>query len=175
MACFLVAVLSSYKHTCFDVPTPYPALCDASHLAICTVCNPFFLVNTQSLVLGYRWNSCPSGPAVWYCTLSSVTQSVRSAFEKLWPCLCPPPSYLLVFGKPCSSGFPRVRSTWTVLLHPPCWHLTAVRCHLICLFPIAGTITAEWLSWLGGSPRLLQPLRDLLYGHPSLRLPRVMV
>ena len=31
-----------------DVPTLYPALRDASRLAICTVGNPFFLVNTRS-------------------------------------------------------------------------------------------------------------------------------
>jgi len=35
-------------------PTLYPALRDASRLAICTVGNPPFLVNTQSLVSGYR-------------------------------------------------------------------------------------------------------------------------
>ena len=33
---------------------------------------------------------------------------------------------------------------------------------------LAGTSTAEWLSSLGGSPRLLHPLRDLLYGRNSL-------
>ena len=31
-----------------DVPTLYPALRDASRLAICTVGNPLFLVNTRS-------------------------------------------------------------------------------------------------------------------------------
>jgi len=38
---------------CVDVPTLYPALRDASRLAFCTVGNPFFIVNTPSLVSGY--------------------------------------------------------------------------------------------------------------------------
>jgi len=42
------------KHARVDVPTLYPALRDVSRLAICTVGNPFFLVNTRSLVSGYR-------------------------------------------------------------------------------------------------------------------------
>jgi len=37
-----------------DVPTLYPALRDASRLAFCTVGKPLFLVNTRSLVSGYR-------------------------------------------------------------------------------------------------------------------------
>jgi len=39
---------------CVDVPTVYPTLRDASRLAFCTVGNPCFLVNTRSLVSGYR-------------------------------------------------------------------------------------------------------------------------
>ena len=93
---------------------------------------------------------------------------------------CEPVSVLRVgtsrlFREPFYSGFPLVRSTCIVLLYPLCWHLTAVSWHLICPTPIAGTITAEWLSSLGGSPRLLHLLRDLLYGRKSLRLPWVMV
>jgi len=41
-------------HTRVDVPTLYPALRDAFRLAICTVGNPPFPVNTRSLVSGYR-------------------------------------------------------------------------------------------------------------------------
>ena len=42
------------EHARIDVPTLYPALCDASRLAICTVGNPFFLINARSLLSGYR-------------------------------------------------------------------------------------------------------------------------
>ena len=72
---------------------------------------------------------------------------------------CDPVSVLSVrtsrlFGEPSSSRFPRVRSACTVLLHPLCWHLTTVQLAPYCPVPIAGTITAEWLSSPGGSPRL---------------------
>ena len=108
------------EHARVDVPTLYPTLRDASCVAICTVTvgNPFFLVNTRSLVSGYRWSSCPGGPAPWYCTPSWAARSVRSAFEKSWPCLGPPRLYFSVFGEPSLSRFPRVGSACTVLLHP---------------------------------------------------------
>ena len=54
MASFLVAVLSLFKHACVDVPTPYHTLGDTPYLVFCTVSNPFFLVNTWSLVLRNR-------------------------------------------------------------------------------------------------------------------------
>jgi len=54
MASFLVAVLSSFKHACVDIPTPYPALRDVPRLVFCTVCHPFFLVNTRSPASAYR-------------------------------------------------------------------------------------------------------------------------
>jgi len=76
---------------------------------------------------------------------------------------CDPVSVLRVrtsrlFGEPSSSGFPRVRSTCTVLLHTLCWHLTAVQLAPYCPVPVAGTITAKWLSSPGGSPRPPHPL-----------------
>ena len=84
------------EHACVDVPTLYPALRDASRLAFCPVGNPPSSLNTPSLVSDYRWSSCPGGPALWYCTLSWVAGSVRLAFEKLWPRLRPPCSYVSV-------------------------------------------------------------------------------
>jgi len=48
------SILSSFKHACVDVSPPYPALRDASRLAICIVGNPLSIVNTRSLVSGYR-------------------------------------------------------------------------------------------------------------------------
>jgi len=44
MDCFLVP----FVFVRVDVPTRYPALRDAPRLAICTVGNPLFLVNTRS-------------------------------------------------------------------------------------------------------------------------------
>jgi len=64
-----------------------------------------------------------------------------------------------LFGEPSSSRFPRVGSACTVLLHPLCWHLTAVQLAPYCPVPVAGTITAQWLSSPGGSPRPPRPLR----------------
>jgi len=75
-------ILSSFKHAWADVSPPYPALRNASRLAICTVGNPISIVNTRSLVSGYRWSSCPGSPPLPYCTLSWVARSVRSSFEE---------------------------------------------------------------------------------------------
>ena len=69
-------------------------------------------------VWGYWWSSCPGGPALWYCTLSWVAGSVRSAFAQSWPCFGRPRSHFSVVGKPSHSRFPRVRSACTVLLRP---------------------------------------------------------
>jgi len=84
---------------------------------------------------------------------------------------CDPVSVLRVrtsrlFGEPSSSRFPRVGSACTVLLPPLCWHLTAVQLAPYCPVPIPGTITAEWLSWPGGSPHPPHPLlRFTLLSH----------
>jgi len=43
-------------------------------------------------------------------------------------------------------------STCTLVLHPPCWPLTAVSRHIICHVPTAGTLTAVWLFSLSGAP-----------------------
>ena len=47
-------ILPSFKHACVGVSPPYPALRDTSRLAICTVGNPLSIINTRSLVTGYR-------------------------------------------------------------------------------------------------------------------------
>ena len=46
MASLLVAILSSVRYACIDVPTPYPELPDASRLAICTVGHRPSIINT---------------------------------------------------------------------------------------------------------------------------------
>jgi len=62
-------------------------------------------------------------------------------------------------GEPSSSRFPRVGSACTVLLHPHCWHLTAVSWHLTAVswHRTAGpSLLAPLL--LSGSPRWVAPL-----------------
>jgi len=163
------------EHARVDVPTLYPALHDASRLALWTVGNRPSSVNTRSFVLDYRWSSCPCGAALWYCTLSWVARSVRPVFEKLWPHLHPLCSYFSVVWRALLLPLPmrQIRLHGTAS-HPP------LASHCLQLAPYcqvltAGTTTAEWLSSLGGSPRLLHPLHDLLYGRNSLRLPQLMV
>jgi len=142
------------EHARVDVPTPYPALRDASRLAICTVGNPPSSVNTRLLVMDYRRSSCPGGSALWYCTLSWVAVSVRWLSRS-----CDPVSVLRVytsrlFGEPSSSRFPRVGSACTVLLRPSLADtLSAPSAGTLLPFTIAGTSTAEWLSSPGDSPR----------------------
>jgi len=52
MDSFLVPFI--FEHARVDVPTLDSALRNAPRLAFCTVGNLFFLVNTRSLVSGYR-------------------------------------------------------------------------------------------------------------------------
>jgi len=72
---------------------------------------------------------------------------------------CDPVSVLRVrtsrlFGEPSSSLFSRVRSAYTVLLHPSlAGTLSAPSAGTLLPFTIAGTSTAEWLSSPGDSPR----------------------
>jgi len=72
---------------------------------------------------------------------------------------CDPVSVLRVrtshlFGEPSSSGFRRVRSACTVLLHPSlAGTLSASLAGTLLPLTIAGSSTAEWLSSLGDSPR----------------------
>jgi len=127
------------EHARVDVPTLYPALRDALRLVFCTVGEPPSSVNTRSLVSDYRWSSCPGGPALWYCTLSWVAGSVRSAFEKLWPRLRPPCSYFSVVWRAFLLPLPTrqvrlhrtathsllepyCRPAGTLLPRPRCWH-----------------------------------------------------
>ena len=127
------------EHTCIDVPTLYPALGDVSRLAFCTVGNPPSSVNTRSLVLDYRWSSCPGGPALWYCTLSWVAGSVRSVFEKLWPRVRPPCSYFSVVWR----AFLLLLPTRQIRLHRTATSFFS--CHLIC--PFGWHPTAPHDSW----------------------------
>ena len=88
---------------------------------------------------------------------------------------CDPVSVLRVrtsrlFGEPSSPRFPRVGSACTVLLHRLCWHLTAVQLAPYCPVPIAGTITAEWLSSPGGFPRPPHPLLRVTLRSQTSRL-----
>jgi len=72
---------------------------------------------------------------------------------------CDPVSVLRVrtsrlFGEPSSSRFPRVGSACTVLLHPSlAGTLSAPSAGTVLPLALAGTLTAEWLSSPGDSPR----------------------
>ena len=165
------------EHARVDVPTLYPTLRDASRLAFCTVGNPPSCVNTRSLVSDYRWSSCPTGPALWYCTLSWGAGSVRSAFEKLWPRLRPPCSYFSVvwraFLLPLPTRQVRLHRTATSffswhLLCPFGWHPTA---------PHDSWYLHCWVALLAGwLPSSSSRSRDLLHSRkPRIRLRCVMV
>jgi len=72
---------------------------------------------------------------------------------------CDPVSVLRVrasrlFGEPSSSRSPRVRSACTVLLHPSSARtISAPSAGTLLSLTMAGTLTAEWLSSPGDSPR----------------------
>jgi len=147
--------------------------CDASRLAFCTVGNPPSSVNTRSLVSDYRWCSCPGGPALWYCTLSWVAGLVRSAFEKLWPCLHPPCSYFSVdwraFLLPLPTRQIRLHRTATSffswhLICPFGWHPTAPHdsWYLHCWV----ALLARWLpSPSSSAPAIYSTVANLALGY----------
>ena len=94
----------------------------------------------------------------------TVTPSPSSVFVLIrWLASLPPPTSHA--SDPLASYCYRLPAGISL---PSSWHLH-------CPVPIAGTITAERLSSLGGSTRLLHPLRDLLYGRNSSWLRYSMV
>ena len=165
------------EHARVDAPTLYPALRDPARLAFCTVGDPLSSGTTRSLLADYRWSSCPGGPALWYCRLSWVAGSVRSACEKLCPRSRPPCSYFSVVWRalllPLPTGQIRLHrtapsfSSWN-LICPFGWHPTDPHDsgHLHC----SVALLAGWL------PSSSSRSHDLLYGHkPRIRLRCVMV